>query len=410
MVIDDQELYRYGIIQLLEERGIRVVGEAGRASDAIRQASDAHPDVVLMDLNMPGMSGIEATNRLTADEPSVRVLVLTVAADERHVMDALMAGATGYILKEAPIGQIVDAIKAVARGESTISPRIASGLIHRLRESSDIDPDPVADELTAHSDEAPGGESHPSGGARRSLRHRVRRPRMRDSKISAGRDEQASAEVTVVLGDDQGGTRAGVRHTLETRGIRVLAEAGTAEQAIAAAIRHKPAVCVLAMHIPGGGIVAAHEIKAALPGTKVVMLSGSDRDEDLFAAIRAGADGYLLKTMSARRLPDAITGVLSGEAAIPRHLVTRLLEEFRRQGRPRAVYLPGSELPVEITPREFEVITRVSHGDTTAEIARDLRISQVTVRRHTSSVEHKLGAPNRRAAGALIAEATSTKQ
>jgi DNA-binding NarL/FixJ family response regulator len=218
----------------------------------------------------------------------------------------------------------------------------------------------------------------------------------------------ASPEMTVILGDDQGGTRAGVRQALEARGIRVLAEACTAEEAISAAIRHRPAVCLLAVHIPGSGIFAADRIKAALPDTKVVMLSGSDHDEDLFASIRAGADGYLLKTMSARRLPEAIRGVLSGEAAIPRQLVTRLLEDYRIQGRTRVMYLPGSELPVEITPREFEVINRLRHGAVTGEIARDLRISEVTVRRHISSIEHKVGAPNRRSAVALFEKATST--
>jgi DNA-binding NarL/FixJ family response regulator len=172
---------------------------------------------------------------------------------------------------------------------------------------------------------------------------------MSDSGMN-GPHQQASADVTVVLGDDQGGTRAGVRQALEARGIRVLAEAGTAEEAIAAAIRHRPVVCLLGVHMPGGGIVAADRIKAALPDTKVVMLTGSDRDEDLFASIRAGADGYLLKTMSARRLPEAIRGVLLGEAAIPRQLVTRLLQDYRGQGRTRTVYLADSELPVEITP------------------------------------------------------------
>ena len=114
LVVDDQELFRSGIIQLLEERGIRVIGEAGLAADAIRQASELHPDVVLMDLNMPGMSGVEATQRLTADAPLTRVLVLTVAADGRHVMDALLAGACGYLLKDTPIAEIVEGIRAAA--------------------------------------------------------------------------------------------------------------------------------------------------------------------------------------------------------------------------------------------------------------------------------------------------------
>jgi two-component system, NarL family, nitrate/nitrite response regulator NarL len=136
LVVDDQELFRSGIIRLLEQRSIRVVGEAGLAADAIKRASELHPDVVLMDLNMPGMSGVEATQRLKTAAPAVRVLVLTVAADERHVMDALLAGAYGYMLKEAPIAQLVEAVKAAARGESAISPRVASGLVQRLREPS----------------------------------------------------------------------------------------------------------------------------------------------------------------------------------------------------------------------------------------------------------------------------------
>jgi DNA-binding NarL/FixJ family response regulator len=147
-VVDDEELYRGGLIGLLAPRGIRVIGEAGLAADAIRLATDLHPDVVLMDLSMPGMSGIEATQRLAAAAPLVRVLVLTVMADDRYVMDALLAGASGYLLKDAPIEQIVDGIRAAARGESMISSRIASHLIRRLREPAQFTPGITGAELT----------------------------------------------------------------------------------------------------------------------------------------------------------------------------------------------------------------------------------------------------------------------
>jgi DNA-binding NarL/FixJ family response regulator len=227
------------------------------------------------------------------------------------------------------------------------------------------------------------------------------RPPLNDRRVTDG-EYGNSPEVTVILGDDQEGTRMGVRRALEVRGIRVVAEAETAEQAVAVAIRHQPTVCLIAVHLPRSGIVAAERIKEALPDTKIVMLTGSDRDEDLFDSIRAGADGYLLKTTSARRLPDAVRGVVSGEAAIPRRLVARLVQDYRALGRRRALHLPGSATPVELTSREFEVVMRLREGESTAEIARDLRISQVTVRRHISSVEHKLGASNRRAALALI--------
>lgn len=148
LVVDDHELFRGGLVGLLEERGIRVVGEAALAVDAIRLAGELNPDVILMDLNMPGMSGIAATQQLTAAAALSRVLVLTVVADEQHVIDALLAGACGYLLKDARIDQIIDGIRAAARGESLISPRVASQLVRRLRAPDEIEPGLSGAELT----------------------------------------------------------------------------------------------------------------------------------------------------------------------------------------------------------------------------------------------------------------------
>lgn len=148
MVVDDHELFRGGLVALLEQRGIQVVGETALASDALAQVSERKPDVVLMDLGMPGMSGIEATRHLTTAAPSVHVLVLTVAADDQHVMDALLAGACGYLLKDAPIDQIVEGIRAATRGQSLISPRIASRLVRRLLEPLQTEPAVTDSELT----------------------------------------------------------------------------------------------------------------------------------------------------------------------------------------------------------------------------------------------------------------------
>jgi DNA-binding NarL/FixJ family response regulator len=148
IVVDDHELFRRGLIDLLEERGIQVVGEAPLAREAIRQASELGPAVVLMDLSMPGMSGIEAIQRLTAVAPQAHVLVLTMMTDDQHVMSALLAGASGYLLKDASIDQIVEGIRAAARGESSISPRIASRLIRRLREPEAIEPGLSGSDLT----------------------------------------------------------------------------------------------------------------------------------------------------------------------------------------------------------------------------------------------------------------------
>jgi DNA-binding NarL/FixJ family response regulator len=134
---------------VLRKSGLDVIGEAALAASGITLVRELVPDVVLMDLNMPGMSGIEATQRLSASVPLARVLVLTVVADERNVMDALLAGACGYLLKDAPIAQIVDGIHAAARGESQISPRVAGQLIRRVRQPAVVELDHGSVELTA---------------------------------------------------------------------------------------------------------------------------------------------------------------------------------------------------------------------------------------------------------------------
>lgn len=148
IVVDDHELFRRGLIGLLEERGIEIAGEAALAADAIRQAADIGPCVVLMDLSMPGMSGIAAMQRLAATAPLARALALTVLADDQHVIEALLAGACGYLLKDAPIDQIVEGIRAASRGECMISPRIASRLVNRLREPHNGEPALTGGELT----------------------------------------------------------------------------------------------------------------------------------------------------------------------------------------------------------------------------------------------------------------------
>ncbi len=108
--------------------------------------------------------------------------------------------------------------------------------------------------------------------------------------------------------------------------------ASNASEAVDAATRERPDLCLLDIRMPGSGIAAAWEITARLPETKVVMLTVSRDDDDLFAALRAGASGYLLKDTDPARLAHALDDVLAGEAAIPRSLVARLAEEFRERG------------------------------------------------------------------------------
>lgn len=211
----------------------------------------------------------------------------------------------------------------------------------------------------------------------------------------------SSVELRVLLADHQAPTRAGVRVALEAQGLRVVGEVSNAPEAVRAALQLRPDVCLLTVNIPGDGIAAAAQIHTALPDTKIVMLSESESDEDLFASVRAGAVGFLLKTMTAERLPHALRGVAQGEAALPRMLTARVLGEFREIGR-RRLALSSSGTVVELTPREFEVLQLFRQTKSTAEIAGQLHISEVTVRRHVSAIVRKLDVADRQSALELL--------
>ena len=220
----------------------------------------------------------------------------------------------------------------------------------------------------------------------------------------------AAGEVTVLLADDQVPVRAGIKHAIEPHGMRVVAETANADEAVRVALAHRPDVCLLAVELPGNGIEATRRIKQSLPETKIVLMAGSARDEDLFEALRAGADGYLLMSTPASGLPHAITGVMRGEAALPRAMTGRLVLEFRERGARRRVVLASGEAEVELTAREFEVFQRFRKHEGTAEIASHLGISQVTVRRHVASLVRKLGVPNRARAIEMIEQAEEADQ
>jgi DNA-binding NarL/FixJ family response regulator len=133
LLVDDHDLFRTGLKNLLEEQGVHIVGEAPNGQTALRLVPELVPDVVIMDLNMPGLSGVETTRHLTGIAPLARVVVLTISVEDDDVMDAVMAGACGYLLKDSSIDDLVAGIRAAAAGESLISPQIAAKVLQRLR-------------------------------------------------------------------------------------------------------------------------------------------------------------------------------------------------------------------------------------------------------------------------------------
>lgn len=216
----------------------------------------------------------------------------------------------------------------------------------------------------------------------------------------------ASPAMRVLIADDHAAARAGMRESVEDGGFEVCAEAENATDAIELARRERPDVCLLDVHMPGEGIRAAAVITEALPDCAVVMVTVSRNDSDLFHSLRAGAAGYLLKDTDPRRLPDALRGVIAGEAAVPRALVARLIHEFRERGTRRLSAVGGRG--VELTSREWQVLDLMAEELTTAHIAHRLFISPVTVRRHISSILEKLGAPDRASAVELFRASAAT--
>jgi two-component system, NarL family, response regulator LiaR len=133
LLVDDHDLFRTGLRNLLEQQGVDIIGEAASGAEALQLVREGAPDVVIMDLNMPVMGGVEATRHMSRDAPLTRVIVLTISEEEQDVMDAILAGACGYLLKDASIQDLMQGIQAASVGESLISPHIAGKVLQHVR-------------------------------------------------------------------------------------------------------------------------------------------------------------------------------------------------------------------------------------------------------------------------------------
>lgn len=152
LVVDDQTLFRAGLRTLLSTRPeVEVVGEAENGQTALTVAAQTRPDVVLMDLKMPILDGVSATRRLRVQLPTCRVVALTTFEDDELVFEVLRAGAVGYLLKDAPIARLIEAILAASRGESVLHPSVASKVLAELSRLSSVSP-PAAPELAGLSE------------------------------------------------------------------------------------------------------------------------------------------------------------------------------------------------------------------------------------------------------------------
>jgi DNA-binding NarL/FixJ family response regulator len=204
-----------------------------------------------------------------------------------------------------------------------------------------------------------------------------------------------NGQPTVVVADDQALVRSGFRMILSSAGIEVVAEAADGKEAVAAALKHRPDVVLMDIRMPGmDGLEATRHILAArtqdagAPGPRIIILTTFDLDQYVYAALTAGASGFLLKDVSPEHLIAAVQLVRTGDALLAPSITRRLVERFA----PRAT--PGHDLSV-LTAREAEVLRLIARGLSNAELAAELTLSEATVKTHVARILAKLGLRDR---------------
>ena len=200
----------------------------------------------------------------------------------------------------------------------------------------------------------------------------------------------ADERIRLMIADDHELFRRGLRMVLEDEDdIEVIDEAGDGEVAVDLAREHAPDVVVMDVRMPGlSGIEAARRIKEEEPGTKILVLTISDEEDDLYEAIKAGANGYLLKEISIDEIAHAVRSVHSGQSLISPSMASKLLDEFAAMIKKEE---QKEEVPApRLTPREMEVLEHVAQGMNNREIAKALFISENTVKNHVRNILEKL--------------------
>ncbi len=220
-------------------------------------------------------------------------------------------------------------------------------------------------------------------------------------RILMNRSEKAilalMSRLRILLVDDHEVVRLGLKSLIERNpGFEVVAEAATQQEAFARAVAHEPDIVLMDIRLAGGsGIDACEQIMVELPKTKVIMLTSYAEDEMLFAAIRAGASGYVLKQVGSNDVVRALEAAARGEATLDPSLTQRVFDEMRR-----SIQQEESAAFSELTAQEMQVLSLIAEGRTNREIAQVLHLSEGTVRNYVSAIFSKLNVSNRAEAAA----------
>lgn len=214
-------------------------------------------------------------------------------------------------------------------------------------------------------------------------------PPQSETGARASSTGEARDRIRIVIADDHDLYRRGMQAVIGLEpDLEIVAEAGSGAEAVEKVFEHEPDVVLLDVRMPGNsGIEACTAIKEKAPRTKILILTASDEESDLFSAIKAGASGYLLKDLPTEQIAEAVRLVHSGQSMIPPHMASQLIAEFSRlSNEPAKDAAPGPRL----TDRELEVLALVARGKANKEIATMLFISENTVKNHVRNILEKL--------------------
>jgi len=330
VLAEDHILVAEGIRRLLEP-DYELISVVHNGKALIEAAREHQPDLVLTDISMPGMDGLEAAEKLREVAPQTRVIILSVHDERDFVHAAFEAGARGYLLKSSAPQELPIALEAVLAGRHYVTPEVTGFLLG-------------------------------AGG-----------------KI--GSPPARGSDIRVLVADDHATMRDGMRLVLEASGgIEIVGEAANGVEAVALAEELCPDVVLMDLLMPEmDGVEAIRQIHARQAQLPIIILTALEIDERVLAGVRAGARGYLSKHDGLVGHVEAIRRACQGETIFPRELTRKLAA-------------PKQE---SLTPREREVLTLLARGLSNKEIAGALFVSEVTIRTHVHHLQEKLKLSNR---------------